>query len=178
MKYIQELVSCRLVFHYSYHNYHVVNYCLLVVLSLGKLVSYVLEKQEVCHQGYSQVAGLHKGHQFSCSFQSLLYFCILPGGRVQLVSPSFQVLMCNLVMAGGTFSTYLVRNHLLPSIAGEELSLFTGGMVTEWNQTYVYYDDLLALDNCRVWGSGHLKGNPHTSYLAELGSGARRPSGP
>jgi len=98
---------------------------------------------------------------------------------VQLVSPSFQVLMCNLVMAGGTFSTYLVCNHLLPSIPGKELSLFTGGMVTEWNQTYVY---LLALDSCReLQGSGAVvisKEILTPLIWQNLGSGARRPSRP
>jgi len=109
-----------------------------------------LEKK-VCHQGYSQVAGLQKGHQFGCSIQSLFLYTFWG----EVVSPSFQVLVCNLVMAGGSFSTYSVCNHLLPSIAGEEPSLFTGGMVTEWNQAYVYYDCLLTLNSCReLQGSG------------------------
>ena len=40
----------------------------------------------------------------------------------------------------------LVCNRLFPSITGEELNLFTGGMVAD--NTYVYSEDLLALDSC------------------------------
>ena len=74
-------------------------------------------------------------------------------------------------------------NRLLPSIAGdcEELSLFTGGMVTVWDHTYVYDNDLLALDSYREL-QGCLAEVISRDILtplvgmAELGAGARGPS--
>ena len=67
-------------------------------------------------------------------------------------------------------------NRLLPSIAGdsEELSLFTGGMVTVWDHIYVYYDNLLAwtaAGSCK--GSSYLQRYSHAPYMAELDTGAR-----
>jgi len=92
-------------------------------------------------------------NRVGCVIQSL--FLDMSWGRW-----SFSYLYLGyLLMVGGSFSTYLVCNCLLPSIAGdcEELGLFTGGMVTVWDHTYVCYDNLLALDSCwklqRTWAA-------------------------